>query len=204
MHDSQRRPDVRIRTEGSDIVVTLDPQQAHDLARLIEQSNAPDDHWTSDAAKTLRATAGELAPDRGVGHRRALRLPGYSAVPRVAHVQSARRRAATPPPPLARRTPRTVDGQPVTRRESLRTAAGNQPTRRTSSPSPSTRSSASGSGLAAAVAVFADAIAVGGEARAVPPAKPPRKAVSAEERARHLQEVLDAAAAASRESHAEV
>jgi hypothetical protein len=52
--------------------------------------------------------------------------------------------------------------------------------------------------------VFADAISVGQDERPVPPAKPARKAVSAEERARHLQEVLNDAASGSRDTHAEI
>ena len=195
MHDPSQRPPVRIRIDDADIVMTLEPQQAHALARAIQRSSVAPDPWLDEAAQTLATSADQLEPPRVASGRRALRLPGYASVPITPATRSTGKPAAPPPvPPSARRTTTTppvaaTRAARTTRRDTLRTPP---------------RQAKGGGGLAAAVSAFADAISVDKHNQAAPPPPvPPRKVSSRDERAKALQEILEAAAATN-QAHAEV
>jgi hypothetical protein len=189
MHEDNRRPLIRVHTAGRDVVLTLDPQQAHDLAQTIGQAPSPRDEWLDEVARTLRALSERLQSTQLTNGRRPLRTAGYpmaqgtvitdratgSSATATQSVSTGR--SATPPPfPL---------GPPRRRRTGPRT-----PVRR---PAAAPAPAKPGSGLAAAVAVFADAVAVGDQA---PPAVDAggRKSSTREQRAQDLQEILAAAA----------
>jgi hypothetical protein len=194
MHEDDRRSPIRIRTEGTEIVVTLDPRQAHELAALIARST-PGPDWLQKAASALAETAERLEPARRPGQRRPLRLPGLDSVPRTTAVR-ARERPVIPELPQPRR------GVGARRATRLNPSPATAPRAEAVKPRPA----GSGSGLAAAVAVFAEAISVGDESKPAnaPAPVPARSLTTAEERARHLQEILDAAARTSHDAAAEV